>query len=72
MGGDKNELDIQHLLDISPNFHMHNTKPTHGTKNIDVLVSDMVHLYGESRIVPNVSTDIPAGQPGGGKHLIIH
>ena len=46
---------------------MHNTKPTHGTKNIDVLVSDMVHLYRESNIVQNVPTNIPDGQPGGGK-----
>ena len=46
---------------------MHNTKPTHGTKNIDVLVSDMAHLYSTSTIIPNVLTDIADGQPGGGK-----
>ena len=46
---------------------MHNTKPTHGLKNIDVLVSDFVHLFSESEIIPNVPTDIPYGQPGGGK-----
>ena len=66
-GGDKNDLDIRNILDISPSLHMHNTKPTHGQKNIDVLVSDMVHLYGESVVIPNVPTDIPDGQPGGGK-----
>ena len=66
-GGDKNDLDIRNILDISPILHMHNTKPTHGQKNIDVLVSDMVHLYGESVVIPNVPTDIPDGQPGGGK-----
>ena len=65
-GGDKNDLDIGNILDLSPTFHMHNTKPTHGRKNIDVLVSDMVHFYSESIIVPNVPTDIPVGQPGGG------
>ena len=67
LGGDKNDLDIRHLLDISPNFHQHNTKPTHNLKNIDVMVSDMVHLYGDSEIYPSVPTDIPDGQTGGGK-----
>ena len=54
---------------------MHNTRPTHGKKNIDVLVSDMVHLYSEPIIIQNVQTDIPDGQPGGGKrsdHPIIY
>ena len=35
----------------------------------------MVHLYSESKIVPNVPTDIPDGQPGGGKpsdHPIVY
>ena len=66
-GGDINDLNIKRILDISPTFHLHNTKPTHGRKNIDVLVSDMVHLFQESIIIPNVPTDIPDGQPGGGK-----
>ena len=67
VGGDKNELDVRHILDISPNLHMHNTKPTHGQKNIDILISDMVHLYNESVIFPSVPTDIPPGRPGGGQ-----
>ena len=66
-GGDKNDLEIKNILDISPNLHMHNTRPTHGKNNIDVLVSDMAHLYCEPNIIPNVPTDIPDGQPGGGK-----
>ena len=66
MGGDRNDLDIHQILDISPNLHQHNTKPTHGIKNIDILVSDMAHLYGEASIIPNVPTDIPPGQPGAG------
>ena len=48
---------------------MHNTRPTHGKKNIDVLVSDMAHLYCEPVIIPNVPTKIPSGMPGGGKPL---
>jgi hypothetical protein len=74
-GGDKNYLEIREILDISPTFHMHNTKPTHGDKNSNVLVSDMVHLFSESVIIPNVETDIPDGQPGGGKqsdHPIVY
>ena len=54
---------------------MHNTRPTHGKNNIDILVSDMAHLYSEPNIIPNVLTDIPDGQPGGGKrsdHPIVY
>ena len=75
VGGDKNDLDIQNILDISPTLHMHITGPTHGKKNIDVLVSDMAHLYCEPVIIPNVPTDIPSGRPGGGKpsdHPIVY
>ena len=31
------------------------------------MITGMAHLYGESVIIPNVKTDIPDGQPGGGK-----
>ena len=71
-GGDKNNFDIKHILDISPNLHMHNTGPKHGTQNINVLVSDMVHLYSDPLLTPNVPTDIP---DGGGKvsdHPIVY
>ena len=74
-GGDKNDLQINNILEIAPTLHMHNTKPTHERKNIDVLVSDMIHLYRESTVIPNVLTDIPDGQPGGGKqsdHSIVY
>ena len=74
-GGDKNGLDIRKLTDISPSFHTVNTKPTHGDKNIDVIITDMAHLYGESVIIPNVKTDIPDGQPWSGKtsdHPIVY
>ena len=66
-GGDKNDLDIRRILDISPSFHSHNSRPTYGQKNIDVMISDMVHLFNEPVIIQNVPTDIPDGQPGGGK-----
>merc|ERR1719319_60126 len=74
-GGDKNDLDLQQLLSVAPSLHMLNTKPTYGQKNIDVMVTDMAHLYAESVIIPNVPTDIPDGQPGGGKasdHPIVY
>ena len=35
-GGDINYLNVRNILDISPTFHLHNTKPTHGRKNIDI------------------------------------
>ena len=75
MGGDKNDLDARQLLAISPSLHMLNTKPTYGNKNIDVMITDMTHLYAESAIIPNVPTDIPAGRPGGGQpsdHPIVY
>ena len=74
-GGDKNDLEISNILDISPSLHMHNTRPTYGNKKIDVLVFYMVHHYSEPIIIQNVLTDIPDGQPGGGKwsdHPIIY
>ena len=42
-------------------------QPTHGKKNIDALILDMVHFYRESIVIPYVPTDIPDGQAGGGK-----
>ena len=54
---------------------MHNTNPMHGQKNIDVLVSDMEPLNNKSIITSTVPTDIPDGQPGGGKvsdHSIVN
>ena len=62
VGGDKNDLDSRKILDISPTLHMMNTKPTYGNKNIDVLISDMAHLYHESVILQSVPTDIPSNQ----------
>ena len=67
MGGDKNDLDLQKLLDIAPSHDMMNTKPTHGDKNIDIMITDMAHLYNESVILPSVPTDIPSNQKGGGQ-----
>ena len=32
-GGDKNDLQINNILEIAPTLQMHNTKPTHGRKN---------------------------------------
>ena len=75
IGGDRNDLDIKRILDISLTLHSLNTKPTHGKKNIDVIVTGMVHLFEESVIILNVTTDIPDGQPGGGKrsdHPIVY
>ena len=33
-GGERNDLDIRKLTNISPSFHTVNTKPTHGDKKI--------------------------------------
>ena len=65
MGGDINDLEVQKLLDISPTFHMLNTKLTYGQANIDVIISDIAHLCHESVILRSVPTYIPADQPWG-------
>ena len=69
-GGDKNDLNIKHLLDISPNFRQIVTKPTHKTSILEVVVTDIGHLYNEPVIRPPLTPDIP-GQGVPSDHKIV-
>ena len=56
-GGDKNDLNIQLLLDISPTLHQIVTKPTYKNSVLEVIVTDLGHLYHEPIIRPPVDPD---------------
>ena len=58
-GGDKNDLNIQRLLDINPSFRQLVTKPTYRLSVLDVLVTDIGHFYLEPIIRPAVQPDNP-------------
>ena len=57
-GGDKNDLDIKHLLNISSSFRQIVTRPTYRNSILDILVTDIGHLYNEPVIRPAVKPDI--------------
>ena len=59
-GGDKNDLNIQLLLNIDPSFRQIITKPTYKQSVLDVLVTDIGQYYMESIIRPAVQPDNPA------------
>ena len=70
-GGDKNDLNIKHLLNISPSFHQIVTKPTHKSSILEVIVTDIGHFYNEPVIRPPLLPDIPGhGVPS--DHCIVH
>ena len=70
-GGDKNDLNIKHLLDISPSFRQIVTKITHKNSILEVLVTDIGHLYHEPVIRPPLQPDTPGhGVPS--DHMIVH
>ena len=58
-GGDKNDLNIQLLLDINPTFRQIVTQPTYRLSVLDVLVTDIGHYYLEPIIRPAVQPDNP-------------
>ena len=57
-GGDKNDLNTKHLLDISPNFHQIVTRPTHKNSVLEIIVTDIGHFYNEPIIRPPIQPDI--------------
>ena len=70
-GGDKNDLNIKLLLDICPNFRQIVTKATHKSSIIDVIVTDIGHLYNEPTIRPPLNPDLP-GKGAPSDHNIVH
>ena len=69
-GGDKNDLNVKHLLDISPSFRQIVTKATHKHSILDVIITDVGHLYNEPDIRPPLLPDDPnRGVPS--DHMIV-
>ena len=58
-GGDKNDLNLQHLLDIDPSFRKLVTRPTHRQSILCVLITDLGQYYNEPTIHPAVQPDNP-------------
>ena len=69
-GGDKNDLDIKHLLAINPNFRQIVTKPSHKSSVLEVIVTDIGHLFNEPVIRPALLPDVP-GQGVPSDHKIV-
>ena len=59
IGGDKNDLKLSSLLTGIPRMRQIVTKYTHRRKILDVILTNMSHLYGEPEIVPAVPPDNP-------------
>ena len=59
-GGDKNDLNIQLLLNIDPSFRQIVSSPTYRQAVLDVLVTDIGQYYKEPIIRPPVQPDNPA------------
>ena len=59
-GGDKNDLNVQLLLDISSSFRQLVTLPTYRQSVLDVLVTDLGQYYLVPEIRPPVLPDNPA------------
>ena len=59
-GGDKNDPNIQLLLNIDPSFRQIVSKPTYKQAVLDVIVTDIGHYYLEPIIRPAVQPDNPA------------
>ena len=60
LGGDKNDLNIQLLLDIDPSFRQIVSGPTYKQAVLDVLVTDIGQYYMVPIIRPPVQPDNPA------------
>ena len=58
-GGDKNDLNIKHLLDIDPSFRQIVSLPTYKQSVLDVLITDIGQYYEEPVIRDAVQPDNP-------------
>jgi len=57
LGGDKNDLKLDLLLDISPTFKQLVVNPTHGNKVLDICVTDIGHFYCTPITRPPIKPD---------------
>ena len=58
-GGDKNDLNINLLLNIDPSFRQIVSKPTYKQAILDVIVTDIGHYFHDPSIRPAVEPDNP-------------
>ena len=58
-GGDKNDLNLGHILDIDPSLRQLVTQPTYRQSILDVLITDLGQYYNEPSIRPAVQPDNP-------------
>ena len=58
LGGDRNNLKIDKLLNISPTFKQHVSSTTHGTKILDIIVSDLLPYYDTPIIRAPLQPDV--------------
>ena len=70
LGGDKNDLNTQHLLNIDPSFHQIVTKPTYKQAILDVLITDIGQYYLEPVIRPAVQPDNPGLASPSDHHIV--
>ena len=59
LGGDKNDLNLQHLLDIDPSLRQLVTQPTHRQSVLCVLITDLGPLYEVPIVRPALQPDNP-------------
>ena len=59
LGGDKNNLNISSLLSGIPKLHQIVTKPTHGSKVLDIILTNVASLY----CVPIIAPPVPQMTP---------
>ena len=59
IGGDKNNLNISSLLSGIPKLRQLVTQPTHRSKILDIILTNISPLYAVPEIVPPVSPDNP-------------
>ena len=70
-GGDKNDLDTKHLLEISSSFRQIVNKPTYKNSVLDILVTDIGHFYNEPVIRPPIAPDVE-GQGVPSDHNVVY
>ena len=58
LGGDINDLKVEHLLNISPMFRQLVSLPTRGSKTLSVVVTDSWDRYQDPEILPALQPDI--------------
>ena len=61
ISGDKNSLDIKHILALNPTFRQSVTKNTRNGKILTILISDLHSYYHVPLVIPPVPVDV-AGQ----------